>query len=315
MAIQKQAPDAAAVEPQAANYATAEFIGEEDGEEDGWHIFLAVFLIECFSRASWELRRAAELLHIVSAPLTAPASRVSPCRRRRPSQSLMPMTATSSRTQISDAQDRAIVKNSLAANKVIPPSNSKFKPTVLAGECAHPPEQCVRGGNGHASWVKCRLCHSRWAAVNHGLPAGTPDGELPAGSQQAPHRQPTLSSCGLFKWHQELGWVSKEAGNSDSELEELVNPGTGPLRVDRGSGSEPLCECGWPAELKEVLKPGKTQGRLFFGCDSGACQFFKWDPEDQQRARNKRAASSSSGTRKTSKEPGTSAVEVNQPAN
>lgn len=134
------------------------------------------------------------------------------------------------RTHDSDAKDRK--------GKQLPPLKSKFPAiNAVAENCAHPQEQCQVGSNGHARWVHCRLCLSRWEAVNppsrsgKGGPAELPAARTRRASGSAD--PPLLSSRGLDGG----GWVSAEAPHSDSESE-AVDPSAW---LGSGGRGPPLC--------------------------------------------------------------------------
>jgi hypothetical protein len=272
MAVMTQAPAAAAenagavplgsraTEARASEALAPEVEAEE--EAGGWLLLLATFIIMCLSKVPWERLRISTRSWMVA---------VSP--------------------QLSNAIG--------TVGKQLLPIKSQSPPIMAAENCAHPQEQRLRGGNGHKSWVSCRLCHSRWEVVNQVPPATrTPLPPLAPG---------TISSCGHFKWHEELGWVS---------VSEIVEPGVyaGPLRDDSGgsmdgqrpffmedmkatgSGLPPLCKCEHPSIRRKVEKIGITKGQLFFTCTTGTCKFLMWDPDDRQRVLNKLKPETSSSS-------------------
>ncbi|CAK9071951.1 Retrovirus-related Pol polyprotein from transposon RE1 (Retro element 1) (AtRE1) [Includes: Protease RE1 [Durusdinium trenchii] len=56
----------------------------------------------------------------------------------------------------------AIYAKIITTAKPLAPLKSKEKPTVSASSCIHPKNQLKGGGNKTASYVTCKMCHSRW---------------------------------------------------------------------------------------------------------------------------------------------------------
>eukprot|EP00913_Durusdinium_trenchii_P026417 g24785.t1 len=73
-----------------------------------------------------------------------------------PSEQFMPQSK-----QEEDSLEAVYAKIILTA-KPLAPLKSKEKPSVSASTCIHPKHQLKGGGNKTASYVTCKMCHSRW---------------------------------------------------------------------------------------------------------------------------------------------------------
>ncbi|CAE7573255.1 RE1 [Symbiodinium sp. CCMP2592] len=125
---------------------------------------------------------------------------------------------------------------------------TKDAPTTSMTECTHPAHELKGAGNQYSKEIWCGRCKARWEYLN---PEKLAQAEME--KNMAVRNPPMVDGASLARGSEE----------------QLV-----------------VCNCKNPATKWEVRKAGPTKGRHFYRCRQRLCDFFLWDPMEQERIRS-----------------------------
>jgi len=128
-------------------------------------------------------------------------------------------------------------------------------PTREEHGCSHPMISLCGAGNQYQREVWCQECHARWKVETTSCGPTTPTSKSSTTSQRLMAASPASTG--------------------------VPSPLVGVKSVAM------VCQCKLPAQRIRVLKDGPTKGRHSNKCERRLCDFFAWDPMEQEELRRK----------------------------
>ncbi|CAL1154344.1 unnamed protein product [Cladocopium goreaui] len=154
---------------------------------------------------------------------------------------------------------------------------------VSPEDCGHPVNELCGAGNQSMREVWCKRCYARWMVD-------------PTAMDKISKKEPLIVNGKHFQFQAKV--TLKEASTPKMKSppmprevrmplgprssEESVSAITITSSMMGSPRKEVMCKCGLKATQLQVRKEGPTQGRLFWKCTKRVCDFFLWDPQEQE---------------------------------
>eukprot|EP00435_Cladocopium_sp_Y103_P046756 s2377_g13.t1 len=176
--------------------------------------------------------------------------------------------------------------------KKLSPLNAREPPQLSASTCVHPPKQLQGGGNKSASYIVCKMCHSR-SENPHSTPTELKNilkeekkvvlskvEERKGRLSQEEHDQDSREDRQDESRHGETETGNEREGDAtggDDAVSAEDEPGQAQRQMKKEPGETwgmiPQCHCKRPAEKLVVKKGGPSRGREFWKCEQMECDF------------------------------------------